>query len=1172
MRISAHMPPVVLLLFLLACQNNKLGVSHVRDAAVLASPTDTNASGAEPVASEAAEDPAKLVPSAISLPAFGPVPLGSSSAAQSFAITNMGQAASSAISLNSDDNEFSIQSNVAGSCTSGMTTLAGGASCTVNIVFTPTGAGYRAATLTFTALSGGKGSVGVTGTAPVVQGTLAIFAGFPSGEGSANGTGANAHFSSPTCLAADKAGNVFVAGTNSIRKITPDGVVTTFAGTEGLSDSTAGTGADARFTSLKGVAVDTLGNVFVSDNNTIRKITAASGVTTLAGKAGTEGTTNGTGTAARFVSPAGLAVDPSGNIFVADDNAIRKITPAGVVTTFAGTAYGSGSADGTGTAASFEWVQGVAVDASGNVFVADTNNEEIRKITPAGVVTTLAGAGSSSFGYADGSGAAASFEQPTGVAVDPSGNVFVADYENNTIRKISPAGVVTTFAGTAGWSGSADGTRAEAHFHWPQGVAVDGAGNVFVADSGNNAIRKITPAGVVTTLAGSAFMGGNGTAATFSSPAGAAVDSAGNVFIADSGDRTIRKITPAGVVTTFAGTSRAIGNADGTGAAARFNAPQGLAVDRVDNIFVADFGNNEIRKITPAGVVTTLAGVEGSPGSADGTGAVARFNGPQGIAVDRAGNVFVTDNGNNTIRKITAAGVVTTLAGLAGVSGIADGTGADARFNGPQGIAVDLAGNVFVADFQYNTIRKITSSGIVTTLAGAADANGDSVDGTGAAARFHVPEGLAVDGAGNVLVADTFNHTIRRITPNGVVSTVVGTAAPVILGNIPGPLPASIVYPYWVAVDPSTGSIYITLNSAVMVATFAGSETSTGGNAGSGGMVGAGGIVGTGGAPSSGGSGGAGGAAGSSDVFGMPCTNNQDCPSNARCCDGSDPSCDGTRLPSGDGANPGELVVSSDALTVTDTITGLVWQRDGSGARSGCSGNGNLTCSWAEADAYCTSLVLGGVSGWRLPAWMELRTILDLSDNAVAIDQTAFPATPTWSSYWTSSLYSYWSNPAMYVSFVDGSSGLCNEQVNVRCVRGSRCYPSSRFGVLDGGLVRDALTGLVWQQQESASTMTWADAQSYCLSLVSGGSGFRLPTLKELDSIMDLTADSGPTLDRTAFPYTGTDTFWTSSPYVDRNAASSGDMRYDDNGLLSCDLPSQNWTTVDQKLKVRCVR
>ncbi|MHB8522477.1 MAG: NHL repeat-containing protein, partial [Limisphaerales bacterium] len=214
-------------------------------------------------------------------------------------------------------------------------------------------------------------------------------------------------------------------------------------------------------------------------------------------------------------------------------------------------------------------------------------------------------------------------------------------------------GVVTTLAGLAGSSGSADGAGSVARFWGPSGVGLDSAGDVYVADYWNSTIRKVTPEGVVTTLAGGGHGSADGTGSTawFYQPAGVAVDSAGNVYVADTWNHTIRKVTPAGVVSTLAGLAGGIGSADGTGSAARFNFPFGVAVDKATNVYVADYGNHTIRKVTPAGVVTTLGGLAGSYGSADGTGGAARFWGPSGVAVDSAGNVYVGDTFNNTIRK-----------------------------------------------------------------------------------------------------------------------------------------------------------------------------------------------------------------------------------------------------------------------------------------------------------------------------------------------------------------------------------------------------------------------------------------------------------------------------------------------------------------------------------------
>jgi len=608
------------------------------------------------------------------------------------------------------------------------------------------------------------------------------FAGKSGGPGNADGAGSAARFDYPTDIAMDTSGNIYVADTNNstIRKITSDGVVTTLAGTAGSSGSVDGTGSAARFNQPNGIAVDASGNVYVADsgNHTIRKITSSGVVTTLAGMAGSFGSVDGTGSAARFNGPSGVAVDASGNVYVADSNnsTIRKINVAGEVTTLAGTAGSTGSADGTGSVARFYFPNGIAVDTSGNVYVADIYNSTIRKITSAGVVTTLAGT-ARSFGSVDGTRSVARLYRPFGVAVDASGNVYVADVIDSTIRKIDVAGDVTTLAGMAQNSGSVDGTGSAARFKNPTGIAVDSSGNVYVADLGNSTIRKINVDGDVTTLAGTAgspgSADGTGSAARFFFPTGIAVDASGNVYVADSNNNTIRKITGDGDVTTLAGTAESSGSEDGTGSAARFSYPSGIAVDASGNVYVADLVNFTIRKITSAGVVTTLAGTAGSYGSVDGTGSAARFNQPSGIAVDASGNVYVADLGNSTIRKITSAGEVTTLAGTAESSGSADGTGSAARFNYPTGIAADASGNVYVADSGSSTIRKITSAGVVTTLAGSAG-NSGSEDGAGSAARFNYPNGIAVDASGNVYVADSSNSTIRKITSAGVVTTIGG--------------------------------------------------------------------------------------------------------------------------------------------------------------------------------------------------------------------------------------------------------------------------------------------------------------------------------------------------------------------------------------------------------------
>jgi hypothetical protein len=643
---------------------------------------------------------------------------------------------------------------------------------------------------------------------------------------STNVAGSAARISFPLAVAVDSAGNVYVAdsGNNSISQVTSAGTVTTLAGRPGTFGSANGPGSTARFNQPSGVALDGAGNIYVGDtlNHTIRKVTPAGVVTTLAGQAGSAGSANGTGSAARFNQPWGVAVDNAGNVYVGDswNHTIRKVTPAGVVTTLAGSPGSPGSADGTNSNARFNGPNQLAVDSGTNIFVADGNNT-IRRVTPVGsnwVVTTLAGRAGIS-GSVDGTNSAARFDTPYGVALDGAGNLYVADTYNSLIRQMTRDGtnwVVTTIAGLAGSVGIADGSNGEARFNNPAAVAWDSAGNLYVADTLNSLIRKMTPDGtnwVVTTLAvtGGIYGSADGTGwdARFLNPTAVAVDSEKNVYVADQFNHTIRKVTPAGEVTTLAGLAGHGGSADGTGNQARFGNPSGVAVDSNGTVYVADAWNSTIRKVTPEGVVTTVAGLAGAIGGEDGMNSQARFLNPQGVAVDKAGNLYVADTWGSTIRKVRPVGtdwVVTTLAGRFDVYGSQNGTGANALFNLPASVAVDSTGNVYVADTLNHLIRKVTPAGVVTTFAGGAGVVG-STDGTGTAARFYAPTGVAVDSADNVYVADTYNNTIRKITPARVVTTLGGLPGNIGTANGTGSA-ARFSNPAGLAVD-GDGNVYV---------------------------------------------------------------------------------------------------------------------------------------------------------------------------------------------------------------------------------------------------------------------------------------------------------------------------------------------------------------------------
>jgi len=320
--------------------------------------------------------------------------------------------------------------------------------------------------------------------------------------------------------------------------------------------------------------------------------------------------------------------------------------------------------------------------------------------------------------------------------------------------------MVSVFAG--GEEGFADGEGSAAWFKRPSGIAIDTAGNLYVADSLNNRIRKITPKGEVSTLAGGerGFVDGKGSAARFDWPNSIVIDAVGNLYVADSLNNRIRMVTIEGEVSTLAGGER--GLADGKGSTARFDTPLGIAMDAMGNLYVADTANDHIRKVTPEGDVSTFAGDK--EGFFDRQGATAQLDGPTGIAFDAAGNLYVVDTNNERIRKVTPEGEIGTLAG--GEQGFADGQGRSAQFFGPLGITIDVAGNLYVADALNNRIRKVTPKGEVSTLAGSGATGlgkGDFADGEGNIAQFNEPHGIAIDAAGNFYVADTENNRIRKI-------------------------------------------------------------------------------------------------------------------------------------------------------------------------------------------------------------------------------------------------------------------------------------------------------------------------------------------------------------------------------------------------------------------------
>ncbi len=678
-------------------------------------------------------------------------------------------------------------------------------------------------------------NVGVTGTGPFqyqwqFNGTnlpnniITTVAGmFAIGDG---GSSTNAAIYGPSGVAVDTIGNLYIADyrNNRIRKVGTNGVITTLAG-NGTPDYSGdyGVATNASLSYPHGVAVDASGNVFIADsnNNRIREVSTNGIITTVAGN-GQSGYSGDGGAAksAMLSYPDTVAVDARGNLFIADynNNRIRKVSTAGTITTIAGNGTASFSGDGgVATNASLNSPHAVAVDASGNLFIADSNNNRIRKVGLNGVITTLVGDGMA--GYIGDGGAAtnASLFYPWGVAVDVHGNLFIGDCYNSRIRKVSSSAIITTVAGNGSPGFSGDGRAAtNASLFYPEGVAIDTAGNVFIADSNNNRVRRVNTAGTITTVVGDGAPGysGDGGAATSASlngPRGVAVDAAGNLVIADSSNYRIREVNPAGIIATVAGNGWAGHSGDGGAATnASLYYPCGVTVDASGQIFIADAYNSRLRRASPNGLIATVAGNGTSSFAGDGAAATnASLSYPYGVAVDGIGRIFIADSNNNRVRIVTPNGLIATVAGNGTAAFAGDGgAAANCSLYYPNGVAVDAAGNAFIADCYNGRIRKISPAGLIATVAGIGFTGFSGDGGAATNAMLCWPSGVAVDAFGNVFIADSSSHRIREVNPAGMITTVAGNGTPGYSGDGGAATNASLYYPNGVAVDAS-GNLFI---------------------------------------------------------------------------------------------------------------------------------------------------------------------------------------------------------------------------------------------------------------------------------------------------------------------------------------------------------------------------
>ena len=627
-----------------------------------------------------------------------------------------------------------------------------------------------------------------TGMIATLAGTGA--SGF-SGDG---GPATLAQLNYPSGLTLDGAGNLYIADgfNNRIRKVDSTGTITTIAGTgQGGFSGDGGPATLAQLYYSSGLTLDGAGNLYIADNRNhrIRKVDSTGTITTIAGtgQGGFSGD-GGPATLAQLYSPQGLTLDGVGNLYIADgfNNRIRKVdATTATITTIAGTGVRGYSGDGgPAVEAGLFYPFGVALDGAGHIYITDGFNNRIRKVdATTGTITTIAGTGDHGFSGDGGLARQAQLYSPRAVAVDGAGNLYIADSLNDRIRKIDVN--TGTIATVAGRTFSGDGGPATlAQLHYPPGLTVDGGGNIYITDRRNHRIRKVdATTGTITTIAGTGESGfnqdgGPATQAQLYYPEDVAVDGAGDIYIADTNNRRIRRVdATTGTITTVAGTGvQGHGGDGGPATQAQLYFPAGVAVDGAGNIYIGDSRNHRIRKVdATTGTITTIAGT-GAPGSsADGDLAIqAQLNLPYGVAVDGTGNVYIADANNHSIRRVDATTrTITTIAGT-GVYGFSGdgGLARQAQLYSPTGVAVDGAGNVYIADGSNDRIRKVdATTRTITTIAGTGVYGFSGDGGLARQAQLHTPEGVAVDGAGNVYIADKNNRRIRKLTPVGTLPT-----------------------------------------------------------------------------------------------------------------------------------------------------------------------------------------------------------------------------------------------------------------------------------------------------------------------------------------------------------------------------------------------------------------
>ena len=669
-----------------------------------------------------------------------------------------------------------------------------------------------------------KGAVYVADTSnhkirKVVSGQISTLAGtgIPgfSGDG---GPAIAAQLNTPTGVAADASGNVYIvdAANAVVRKVDPNGNISTFAGKPGLPGATGdgGPAKQAQLHTAGNVALDSAGNVYIADmlNSAIRKVTVSTGIiTTVAGTLGGFGY-SGDGqaaTAARMMYPAGIALDSTGNLYIADtyNCTVRMVSAKdNTISTFTGTVFHCAAAGAGGPPkAATLGAADVAVDAQNNVYIADSVNSQIWRVTAdAKIIIAIAGS-TSGFSGDGGPALSAQLFSPEGVAVDSSGTVYIADYVNSRIRTVSQ-GTISELAGADHSQG--DGGKANAALlYFPQHLAWDSKGNLYIADTRNNRIRKVTQDGTISTVAGNGSYtvsgdGGPALSAGINQPQAVAIDNSGNIFIVT--ENQVRMVDSSGDISTIVNTANKAGfTGDGGPAAqAELNVPQGITVDSAGNLYLADTYNHRIRKVsggtisTVAGSGPTYSGSSPSTGSFGGDGGLAtaaNLSFPYDLAFDSSGDLLIVDAKNFVIRSVNSkTGIITTVAGTPTKNGFGGdlGPATSAMLSNPVGITADQSGNFYISDATNYVVRVVDAFGVISTIGGDHTLGFSGDGGPAISATLDYPWGIGVDPSGNLWFPDVNNHRIRELMPTGPrvpsASSVVNGASFASGGVVPG--------------------------------------------------------------------------------------------------------------------------------------------------------------------------------------------------------------------------------------------------------------------------------------------------------------------------------------------------------------------------------------------------